>query len=240
MTRDPTLAQKIRAALLRGESDAAIARRLNTTMQAVAIVRKGLGVRVASPLLRGGLSSQGLRPMAGQEGARDEFFLLDGSNVSGWGRRFGEPRLAQTLAVCRWAQRQRAGRAGAAFCCWFDASFRHAVARYSAADARVLDEVLRREPELFKQAPAGTDAYGKRIRADNYVLREAEMRAGAVIISSDLYRREAREDAVHDAWLKGHPGRRLPGQVASNGDILLGARGEIHIPVVDSAEYYLS
>ena len=225
MTRDPTLAQKIRAGLLRGEADAAIAARLGTTLRAVAVVRKGVRATCAR------LPSAPAAAVAAHEA---KFFICDGSNVAGWSQIRGKPRLVQVLALCRWASRQ------GAFCSWFDASFLGCLTRYSAKDARVLTELLRREPACFKQAPSGYDARHERIRADDFCLRDAALMPGSVIVTDDRFRKERKLDPVQHGWVQAHPERVLPGHVASNGDLLIGAHAEIHIPVVDDAEYYLT
>ena len=171
------------------------------------------------------------------------FHVLDATNIAGWSRARGSPRLAQVLALCRWAQRIRpsdmAGRRPA-FVAWFDASLLGSLSRSSPRDAAVLQEVLRREPNCFKLAPSGFDGRREPIRADDFCLRELTIDPHAVLVSSDRYRAEAARNPELYGWVLEHPERLLPGQVASNGDLLLGAHGEIHIPVVDDAGYYLT
>ena len=157
---------------------------------------------------------------------------MDGTNVAGWSRRLGEPRLVQPLAIARYFGTQRVR-----FSCWFDSNFRHCLWKYNPKDAAVFDTIVRMEPAIFKQAPAGVDANGKSIKADPFVLRDAE--PDGLVLAGDLYRREARENPTLFGWTQNNPQRRITGQIASNGDILLGPCGEVRIPVVDDAEYYL-
>ncbi len=240
-------AAAIRAALMRGEDDETIAARLSTTVQAVRVIRKGLE--------QGQPAGLGTRPLTfGYQGVinrptvptvrrlieslpcpwRGRFVSMDGTNVSGWSRRYGEPRLVQVLAVCRYFSQH-----GVRFRCWFDASFRPCLRKWSPRDADVLEIIMREEPELFKFAPAGTDSFGNQIKADPYVIRDAESVPGGLILSNDLYRHEAQKNPRMFGWTQQHPERRIKGQIAANGDLLLGDDGLIRIPVIDNPEYYI-
>lgn len=248
MYGNPTILSKttaIRAAILRGESDEVIAARLCTTLQAVRVVRKGLGV--AQPL------AAAERPIfGGRHGVVRHapnmrvptisakcplmgcFGSIDGTNVSGWGQRRGEPRIVQPLAICRWLSDN-----SVRFVCWFDANFRWCLRRFNPHHADVLEQVLQREPNLFKLPPAGVKADGEARKADPFVLQDASSVPNGMVISNDLYRAEVAANPQAFSWLTRHPERRLTGQIAANGDLLLGDDGLIRIPVVDDPEYYI-
>ena len=162
------------------------------------------------------------------------FVAIDGANISGWGRRRGEPCLSQTLAICRWLDDH-----GVRFSCWFDASFRHYLRKCSLKDAVALEILLQNYPELFKSAPAGVDSQGNSIGADAYVLRDADSFPDGLVLTSDLYRSEAKENPHLFGWTQDHPERRITGQIASNGDVLLGDNGEVRIAVHDAIEFYV-
>ena len=193
-----------------------------------------------------GCRQRGLRQIDGSEqvGQRSSpnktclwtgrFVAMDGANISGWSRRRGEPRLAQTLAICRWLEDH-----GVRFGCWFDASFRHCLRKCSPKDAVALETLLQNYPELFKSAPAGVDSQGNSIGADAYVLRDADSFPDGLVLTSDLYRSEAKENPHLFGWTQDHSERRITGQIASNGDVLLGDNGEVRIAVHDDIEFYV-
>ena len=240
------LTRAIREELARGGDDGEIAARTGTTAMAVRIVRKGLG--------RGGTAVAGtwqpraLRteppaaavpeapasaPTAGCPWT-GRFAVVDGANVAGWGRSRGQPRLAQPLAVVRYLQAN-----GARCVCLFDANFRWALKRRLPNDADVLERLLREEPGVFKQSPAGAGPDGKPLKADSFVLREAASEPDGMVVSNDLYRAEA--DAAPDAfgWVRREPDRFIRGMAATTGDLLLGASGEVRIPVADDPATYI-
>lgn len=226
-------ATRIRQALAEGETHESVALRLNTSLRAVEVVAKGMkGGCVRRPLA----TSPGPKryPVSHNCPWHGRFVSLDGANVAGWSRRRGEPRLAQTLAVCRWLSTN-----GVRFSCWFDSNFRWCLRKYAPRDAAVLDAILREEPNLFKQAPAGRNAAGESIKADGFVIRDAGSYPDGLILTGDLYRREAREAPAVFGWTQTHPERRITGQIAANGDVLLGDNGEIRIPVNDDSESYI-
>ena len=240
MTDNPqALATQIPWALVVGETHESIARRLNTSLRAVEVVAKGMkggavrGPLRISPVPRRMPTAQ--RPLrAAYCPWRGHFVSMDGTNVSGWSRRRGEPRLAQTLAICRWFSTN-----GIRFSCWFDSNFRRCLMKYAPKDAAVLEAILREEPNLFKQAPAGRNSMGEPIKADPYVIRDADSFPGGLILTGDLFRREAKEAPAVFGWTQTHPERRITGQIAANGDVLLGDNGEIRIPVNDDSEFYI-
>ena len=229
----------IRSALMRGESDEQIAVNLGTTLQAVRVVRKGLGLTqtmgmadrpqtFARQNLARRLSASTLRraPAIPACPWRGRFASVDGANVAGWGQRRGEPRLAQTLALCRWFSDNEVR-----FVCWFDSSFRWAVRQFNPSHANVLEQILQREPGLFKMSPAGVTANGVPRKADPFVLQDASSMPDGLVVSNDLYRKEVESNPQGFGWLTQHPERRITGQIAANGDILLGDDGLIRIPV---------
>ena len=240
-------AEAIRSALMRGEDDETIAARLCTTVQAVRVIRKGLEL--------GQPAGQGTRPQAfGRQGVvsrpavptvrrpmtmtacplRGRFASTDGANVAGWGQKRGEPRLAQTLALCRFFSDN-----GVRFVCVFDANFPWCVRRFNPRHADVLEQVLQHEPKLFTMPPAGVNANGVRRKADPLVLHNASSVHGGLIVSNDLYRAEIRANPQEFGWLLHHPERRVTGMIDANGDLLLGDDGMIRIPVVDDPGYYI-
>lgn len=240
-------AAAIHAALRRGEADEQIAVSLGTTLQAVRVVRKGLGlahtvgmanrpqtfarqnlVRRAPALAVRRAPSSSACPWRGC------FASVDGANVAGWGQHRGEPRLAQTLALCRWFS-----DTGVRFVCWFDASFRWAVRQFNTRHADVLEQILQREPGLFKMSPAGVTANGVPRKADPFVLQDASSMPGGLVVSNDLYRKEIESNPQGFGWLTHHPERRITGQIAANGDILLGDDGRIRIPVNNDPMSYI-
>lgn len=231
-------AAAIRAALGRGESDEAIASSLGTTPQAVRVVRKGLGMQ-PSVLTR---TNHGFNvcppvvhsPVTAVCPWRGRFASVDGANVSGWGRRRGEPRLAQTLALCRWFSDN-----GVRFVCWFDSNFRWSVRQFNPSHADVLEQILQREPGLFKMSPAGVTANGLTRKADPFVLQDASSMPGGLVVSNDLYRREVESNPQGFGWLIQHPERRITGQTGANGDILLGDNGLIRITVNNDPMFYI-
>lgn len=240
-------AAAIRAALGRGESDEQIAANLGTTLQAVRVVRKGLGLaqttRMANrpqtfarqDLVRRTPASAVRRvPAAPACPWRGRFASVDGANVAGWGQRRGEPRLAQTLALCRWFSDN-----GVRFVCWFDSNFRWAVRQFNPCHADILEQTLQREPSLFKLSPAGVTANGIPRKADPFVLQDASSMPGGLVVSNDLYRKEVESNPQSFGWLNQHPERRITGQTAANGDILLGDEGLIRIPVNNDPMSYI-
>ena len=248
-----TRAEVIRCALMCGENPESIALRLGTSLQAVNVVAKGLrannrqcpvrpNVAPVSPVNGGGGFSRYHKSPATANSYRrtraitcplkGKFVSIDGTNVSGWSRRKGEPRLTQTLAVCRYFAEN-----DVRFTCWFDANFRHCLAKYSQRDAVVLDRILREEPAIFKIAPAGVDQYGEKIKADKYVLRDAESVNGGMVMAGDLYRKEVKENAEF-AWVRCQPERRITGQISANGDVFID-NFNITIPVSGEAEDYI-
>ena len=240
-------ATAIRAALGRGEADEQIAVSLGTTLQAVRVVRKGLGlahtVGMANrpqTFARQNLvrctptSAMRCAPANSACPWRGHFASVDGANVSGWGQRRGEPCLAQTLALCRWFSDN-----GVRFVCWFDASFRWAVRQFNTRHADVLEQILQREPGLFKMSPAGVSANGVPRKADPFVLQDASSMPGGLVVSNDLYRKEIESNPQVFGWLTHHPERRITGQIAANGDILLGDDGRIRIPVNNDPMSYI-
>lgn len=249
MYGNPTILSKtmaIRSALLRGEPDEVIASRLGTTLQAVRVVRKGLGMM--QPVAAVNRSGLGCRP--GSVGRlptmrvpvmtvkcpwRGRFASTDGTNVSGWGQRRGEPRIAQSLALCRWFSDN-----GVRFVCWFDANFRWCLRRFNPHHADVLEQVLQREPNLFKMPPAGVKADGEARKADTFVIQDASSVPNGLVVSNDLYRAEVAANPQAFGWLTRHPERRITGQVAANGDLLLGDDGLIRIPVNNDPMFYIS
>lgn len=226
------LAAAIRAALMHGYSNETIAARMGTTLQAVRVVRKGMkGIgcthsRCAASRIRNVRTSSPC-PWRGR------FAVLDGTNVAGWSRRRGEPRLAQTLAICRWFADN-----GVQFSCWFDSSFRWCLRKRFQRDAEVLDMVLREEPSLFKLSPAGVDSSGVTRKADPYVIQDAATVPDSMIVSNDLYRAEVDANPSAFGWVR-DPARRITGQIAANGDVLLGDNGLIRIPTNDNPESYI-
>jgi len=240
-------AAAIRAALMRGETDEAIAVRLGTTVQAVRVIRKGLGTAqvrptairprmIVHPNIGGRPSMTAFRrtPMMSACPWRGRFASIDGANVSGWGQRRGEPRLTQTLALCRWFSDN-----GVRFVCWFDSNFRWAVRQFNPRHADVLEQILQREPGLFKVSPAGVTANGVPRKADPFVLQDASSMSGGLVVSDDLYRKEIESNPQGFGWLTRHPERRITGQIAANGDILLGDNGLIRIPVNYDPMFYI-
>ena len=231
-------AAAIRAALRRGESDEAIASSLGTTPQAVRVVRKGLGMQAVIPMR----TNHGFNvcppvvhsPVTAVCPWRGRFASVDGANVAGWGQRRGEPRLAQTLALCRWFSDN-----GVRFVCWFDSNFRWAVRQFNPRHADVLEQILQREPVLFKVSPAGVTANGVPRKADPFVLQDASSMPGGLVVSNDLYRKEIESNPQGFGWLTHHPERRITGQIAANGDILLGDDGRIRIPVNNDPMSYI-
>lgn len=239
--------EAIRYALMRGESDEQIAVGLGTTLQAVRVVRKGLGLpqtmgithrpqafgcrgvinRPAVPTVRRPMTKSAC-PLHGR------FASVDGANVAGWGQRRGEPCLAQTLALCRWFSDN-----GVRFVCWFDSNFRWAVRQFNPRHADVLEQILQREPGLFKVSPAGVTANGIPRKADPFVLQDASSMPGGLVVSNDLYRKEVESNPQGFGWLTRHPERRITGQIAANGDILLGDDGHIRIPVNNDPRSYI-
>lgn len=231
--------ESIREALLRGEEEESVAGRLGTTLQAVRVIRKGLGNAVPAADVRPSwttATSAGTRPAAaGQCPWSGRFAVVDGANVAGWGgQRKGEPRLAQVLAICRYFSEN-----GVRFACRFDANFRWCLKRHSERDADVLDQVFRNEPQLFRQSPAGQGPTGETIKADPFVLRDAESETDGLIVSNDLYRREAAANPEAFGWVLREPWRFIRGDIAPNGDVVLGAGGEVRIPVREDPEFYI-
>lgn len=240
-------AAAIRAALEGGEDDETIADRLCTTIQAVRVIRKGLeqgqpaglGTRSRTFGRQGVVNRPAVSAVRRLMESlpcpwRGRFVSMDGTNVSGWSRRYGEPRLVQVLAVCRYFSQK-----GVCFRCWFDASFRPCLRKWSPRDADALEIIMGEEPELFKFAPAGPDSFGNQIKADPYIIRDAESVPGGLILSNDLYRHEAQENPHLFGWTQQHPERRITGQIAANGDVLLGDGGLIRIPVRNDPMFYL-
>lgn len=242
-------------ALASGGDDREIAAQLGTTAQAVRVIRKGVervrrmgsaSLPAAEPtavedattdVSATGMSTDGLSAVpsgAGEVPWGGRYVAIDGANVAGWGRRKGEPRLAQVLALCRWLSDH-----GVRFTCWFDAGFRWAVKGFSESDSAVLERVLKAEPGVFKQSPAGGGADGETIKADPFVLRDAAGVPGGLVVSNDLYRTEAEKDSEAFGWTQREPDRFIRGAVAGNGDLLLGANGEVRIPVADDASRYI-
>ena len=239
--------EAIRSALMRGVADEQIAANLGTTLQAVRVVRKGLGLTqmrgmVARPptVVRQDLARRSPpQAMCREQGAsacpwRGRFASVDGANVAGWGQRRGEPRLAQTLALCRWFSDN-----GVRFVCWFDSNFRWSVRHFNPSHADVLEQILQREPGLFKVSPAGVTANGVPRKADPFVLQDASSMPGGLVVSDDLSRKEIESSPQGFGWLSRHPERRITGQTAANGDILLGDNGLIRIPVNNDPMFYI-
>ena len=240
-------AAAIRAALEGCEDDETIAARLCTTVQAVRVIRKGLGMtQVRSAAIRPwmigrpnigsrpSITASRCMPMMSACPWRGGFASTDGANVAGWGQRRGEPRLAQTLALCRWHSNN-----DVRFICLFDANFPWSLRRFNASHADILEQVLQHEPDLFKLAPAGVKADGKPRKADPYVLQNAAAVPNGLIVSNDLYRAEIEANPQKFGWLLHHPERRITGMIDANGDILLGDDGQIRIPVVNDPGYYI-
>ncbi len=240
-------ATAIRAALGRGEADEQIAVSLGTTVQAVRVVRKGLGLAQTTGMAkssqtfmrqdhaaRSAASAMRRAPAIPACPWRGRFASVDGANVAGWGQRRGEPCLAQTLALCRWFSDN-----GVRFVCWFDSNFRWAVRQFNPRHADVLEQILQREPSLFKMSPAGVTANGVPRKADPFVLQDASSMPGGLVVSNDLYRKEIESNPQGFGWLTHHPERRITGQIAANGDILLGDDGRIRIPVNNDPMSYI-
>ena len=239
--------EAIRSALMRGETDEQIAVSLGTTLQAVRVVRKGLGLAqtmgtinrpqtfVRQDLARRSSASTVRRAQAIHAcPLHGRFASVDGANVAGWGQRRGEPRLAQTLALCRWFSDN-----GVRFVCWFDSNFRWAVRQFNPCHADVLEQILQREPGLFKMSPAGVTANGVPRKADPFVLQDALSIPGGLVVSNDLYRKEVESNPQGFGWLTQHPECRVTGQIAANDDILLGDDGHIRIPVNNDPRFYI-
>lgn len=240
----------IREALALGGEDGEIAARLGTSAMAVRVVRKGLGgqkttanapsrgggvaVASAEQMSAAGVHAAGTQPVPRGCPWRWRYVAIDGANVAGWGQKKGEPRLTQVLAVCRYFSGNRVR-----FSCWFDATFRWAVKRFSERDAAVLDRILKEEPQVFKQSPAGGGEGGDAIKADVFVLRDVTGVSDGVVVSNDLYRREAETDPEAFGWVKREPERFIRGGIAGNGDVLLGTNGEVRIPVADDPASYI-
>lgn len=241
------LVRAIREELARGGDDAEIAVRAGTTAMAVRVVRKGLGRCGSAASGPQAWQPQALRteaPAAGVPGARGpaagcpwtgRFAVVDGSNVAGWGRPRGQPRLAQPLAAVRYLQAN-----GVRCICLFDANFRWALKRRLPHDADVLDRLLQDEPEVFKQSPAGAGPDGKPIKADVFILREAAAEPDGLVITNDLYRAETGADSDAFGWVAREPARFIRGICGAKGDLLLGASGEVRIPVAGDPASYLS
>ena len=166
---------------------------------------------------------------AGERSWEGRLVIVDGANVSGWGRPRGAPRLAQLLALVRWLQAR-----GARVTCWLDASFRWAVKVHSAEDSAVLERLFQEEADVFRQAPAGGGAHNK---ADVYVLLDAMGDPECLIVSGDRYQREVDEHPEEFGWVMQEPWRFVRGSVASNGDLLLD--GTERVPVCGDCETYL-
>ena len=231
--------EAIRSAILRGDGDDAIALRLGTTPQAVRVVRKGMAVGMPQAN-HAAHSSYAARPQVGRNRQAapacpwlGRFVAIDGANVCGWGCRKGEPRLVQVLAICRWF-----AECGVRFTCWFDSNFRWCLAKRFSRDAAVLEGALRHEPDVFKQAPAGVDSDGVPRKADPYVIHDAATYSNSLIVSDDLYRKEIEANPDEFAWLR-DPARRIVGEIASNGDVLLGDHGQVRIPVENDPQFYI-
>ena len=165
---------------------------------------------------------------------RGRFASIDGANVSGWGQRRSEPRLVQALALCRWLSDN-----GVRFTCWFDANFRWCLRKFNPHHSDVLEQVLQHEPSLFKMPPAGVKANGETRKADPFVLQDASFVPDGLIVSNDLYRAEIEANPQAFGWLARHPERRITGQIAANGDILLGDDGRIRIHVNNNPMFYI-
>lgn len=240
----------IREALAHGGEDGEIAVRLGTTAMAVRVLRKGLGgqkttasapsegapvtTAPAVQVAADGVPATGPQLVSAVCPWRGRYVAIDGANVAGWGQKKGEPRLAQVLAVCRYFSEN-----GVRFSCWFDATFRWAVKRFSERDAAVLDRILKEEPQVFKQSPAGGGVGGDVIKADVFVLRDVAGVPDGLVLSGDLFRHEAETDPEAFGWVKREPWRFIRGVVAGNGDVLLGTNGEVRIPVADNPETYI-
>lgn len=255
--------EAIRAALLLGEPVDTIVARLGTTPQAVENIRRGMGRAALRPsrvvshpsvpyrctaypanspyATRYRMETVRQEHMPASEDCcpwRGRFVSIDGTNVAGWSRRRGEPRLVQTLAICRWFDRHHVK-----YVCWFDANFRHCVEQWSrhngVGDAEALGRILAEQPDLFKQAPAGVAESGRPIKADPFILRDASSVPNGLILSCDLYRLEAQTNPELFGWTQRHPDRRITGGIAANGDVFLGANAEVRIPVVDDVQSYI-
>lgn len=263
-TRLMTKMAAIREGIERGEEWDTIAARVGTTVTAVRVVGRGMGRARPTPVAvaetAGGpvpravdaasdqatvqpvdsAASQPSVPTAvcpavgGALPWTGRYVAIDGTNVAGWGQRKGEPRLAQVLAVCRYFS-----GTGVRFACWFDSNFRWVVKRFSERDAAVLERILKEEPGVFKQSPAGSGAGGEAIKADPFVLRDAAGEPDGMVLSDDLFRREAEADPAAFGWAQREPERLIKGAVAGNGDVLLGANGEVRIPVADDPSEYI-
>ena len=101
-------------------------------------------------------------------------FLIDGTNVCGWGKAGSNDPL-NLMPLIRLVRELRHAR-GDIFLCIFDASTRHKLAQ---GQDRLLDELLKCK-DYFAEVTGG-------VRADDFLLNEAD-KSGAVIITNDRYR----------------------------------------------------
>ena len=103
----------------------------------------------------------------------------------------------------------------------------------------MLEMIMREEPRLFQYTPAGYRSPGEEIKADPFVIRDAESEPNGMILANDRYLREARENRELFGWTQDHPERLIKGAIGNGGCVRLGYHAEVTIPVVEDAHFYI-
>lgn len=126
-------------------------------------------------------------------------YLLDGSNILHWDEYRTGISLKHLLAIT-----DHLKITGQPFQVFFDATAPHILKKKAPREAEVYENLLKDDPAHFCQVPAGT-------RADDFLLLQADVNKGALILTQDLFR----DHVDKYPWLKTER-RVIPGMVMNN------------------------
>lgn len=125
-------------------------------------------------------------------------YLIDGTNTLFWDEYRKGVTLSHVLAIAKHLQKENI-----LYTVYFDAATPHILKKHSAEEAAKYDELLRNDPEHFRQVPAGT-------RADDILLMEADGKNDTIILTQDRFR----DYEVEYPWVSDKE-KVVPGMVLS-------------------------